>query len=266
MPFSRHPAYEQIATELRREILAGDYELSDQDPTRHQLPGAAELGATYGVSAKTAARAVQQLITEGLVEARPGQRPLVIPRVARPERWPMTRRYARARDTGGLVFGSDMQGRDVDKHTTHADWVEVPVPLASLLALQPGEQVWARHREMLVDRRVAEISVSYFPAEVARDAPDLMSPGPFPEGGVVKILESRGRIITRTENEVRARLANPHELDRFGPDHELKPVRGRIIIEVTHTTYDQNENPVEVVVSVRPADNNIISFQTYEAD
>src|SRR5437588_2323157 len=54
MPFNRHPAYDQIATELRRAILAGDYEPSEQDPTRHQLPGAAELGVQYGVSAKTA--------------------------------------------------------------------------------------------------------------------------------------------------------------------------------------------------------------------
>jgi DNA-binding GntR family transcriptional regulator len=266
MPFNRHPAYDQIAAELRRSILAGAYEPSDQDPGRHQLPGAAELGTQYGVSAKTAARAVQQLVTEGFVEARPGLRPVVIPRVARPERWPMNRRYARARDTGGLVFGSDMQGRDVDKRTRSTGWIDAPLPVAALLAIQPGEQVWARHREMLIDKQVAELSVSYFPADLARNAPELMSLGAFPSGGVVKILEAAGHTITRTENEVRARLATTDELDRFGPDEALSPAHGRIVIEVTHATYDQNDNPVEAVVSVRPADNNVVSFQTYEAD
>jgi GntR family transcriptional regulator len=266
MPFNRHPAYDQIATELRRAILAGDYEPSEQDPTRHQLPGAAELGAQYGVSAKTAARAVQQLVTEGFVEARPGLRPVVIPRVARPERWPMNRRYARARAKSGLVFGSDMQGRDVDKHVTRAGWVEAPLPVAALLAIQPGEPVWARHREMLIDRQVAELSVSYFPADLARNVPGLMTPGAFPAGGIVKILESSGHTVSRTENEVRARLASDEELDRFGPEQALNPAHGRIVIEVTHATYDQHDNPIEAVVSVRPADNNVVSFQTYEAD
>ena len=65
----------------------------------------------YGVSDKTAARAVQQLISEGLVLGRPGLRPVVVPRAQRPDRWPMHRRYARAREARGLVFGADMQGR-----------------------------------------------------------------------------------------------------------------------------------------------------------
>jgi GntR family transcriptional regulator len=178
----------------------------------------------------------------------------------------MNRRYARAREAGGLVFGSDMQGRDVNKRTTSTGWVDAPLPVAALLAIQPGEPVWARHREMLIDNQVAELSVSYFPAELARNTPELMSPAAFPPGGVVKIFEAAGHTITRTENEVRARLATTNELDRFGPDPALSPTRGRIVIEVTHATYDQHNNPIEAVVSVRPADNSVVSFQTYEAE
>jgi DNA-binding GntR family transcriptional regulator len=63
--FSRQTAYGQIADAIRADILAGAYEPSPDDPTRNELPGAAELGSQYGVSDKTAARAVQQLITEG---------------------------------------------------------------------------------------------------------------------------------------------------------------------------------------------------------
>jgi hypothetical protein len=49
-------AYGQIADAIRADILAGVYEPSPDDPTRDQLPGAAELGSQYGVSDKTAAR------------------------------------------------------------------------------------------------------------------------------------------------------------------------------------------------------------------
>jgi GntR family transcriptional regulator len=188
VPFSRQTAYGQIADAIRADILAGVYERSPDDPTRDQLPGAAELGSQYGVSDKTAARAVQQLISEGLVIGRPGLRPVVVPRAQRPDRWPMNRRYARAREARGLVFGGDMQGRQVLKRTVHTGWTDVPEAIAALLRLDPGAQVWARARELLIDGRIAELSVSYFPATVA-EGTGLMAPGDFPPGGVVGVLE-----------------------------------------------------------------------------
>jgi len=82
-PLARQTAYGQMANLLRQEILAGEYEPRDDNPRRNELPGAAELGAKYGVSDKTASRAVQQLIAEGLVMSRPGLRPIVVPRKER---------------------------------------------------------------------------------------------------------------------------------------------------------------------------------------
>ena len=129
-------------------------ERTEDDPRRNELPGAAELGARYGVSDKTAGRAIQQLIAEGLVMGRPGLRPVVIPRKDRPDRWPMHRRYARAREAGGLGFGGDMQGREVEKRVTRTGKVPAPAAVAALLRIEPGEEVWARAREALIDGRV----------------------------------------------------------------------------------------------------------------
>lgn len=263
MSLSRQTAYDQIADTLRAAILAGDYEPTAEDPTRQQLPGAAELGAKYGVSDKTAARAVQQLIAEGLVIGRPGLRPVVIPRAQRPDRWPMNRRYARAREAGGLVFGGDMLGREVTKRTTHTGWTAVPPSLAPLLRLGLGDRVWARARELLIDGRIAELSVSYFPADVAEDTL-LTTPGDFPPGGVVRVLEGVGHRILRTSNEARSRLATDEELQAFGPDPALQPLAGRVVIEITHATYGTKDEPLEAVVSVRPAADNVIVFETYE--
>jgi GntR family transcriptional regulator len=265
MPLPRHTAYEQIAALLRDEILAGRYEPIDQEPNRNVLPGAAELGATYGVSGKTAGRAIQQLVTEGLVRARPGQRPLVVPRAQRPAHWRMTRRYARARGAAGLVFGTDMQGRDVTKRTIRTGRVPAAEQVAALLRIDQGEQVWARARETLIDSKVAELSVSYFPLELAEGTP-LTTPGPFPSGGVVGVLEALGRRIVRTYNEVRARLASDEELAAFGIDPTRSPAGSRIVIEIAHATYGLEEEPLEAVTSVRPAAGNVIVFETYEGD
>jgi len=205
MSLPRQTAYAQIAELLRAEILAGKYEPTQDDPRRHELPGAAELGARYGVSNKTAGRAIQQLVADGLVRIRPGLRPVVIPRKDRPDRWPMHRRYARAREAGGLVFGADMQGREVVKRISRTGWTDVPDPVAALLRMDPGARVWARVRQALIDGRVAELSTSYFPAAVA-EGTTLTAPGEFPPGGVVRALEEAGHRVLRTYNEARSRL------------------------------------------------------------
>jgi GntR family transcriptional regulator len=263
VPFSRQTAYGQIADAIRADILAGHYEPSPDDPTRHELPGAAELGSQYGVSDKTAARAVQQLISEGLVLGRPGLRPVVVPRAQRPDRWPMNRRYARAREARGLVFGGDMQGRQVLKRTVRTGWTGATEPVAALLRLNPGDRVWARSRELLIDGRIAELSVSYFPAAVA-EGTGLMAPGDFPPGGVVGVLEGAGYRVLRTYNEARSRLATDEELRAFGTDPSLKPLDGRVVIEITHGTYGAEDEALEALVSVRPATGNVIVFETYE--
>jgi GntR family transcriptional regulator len=261
--FSRQTAYGQIADAIRADILAGAYEPSPDDPTRNELPGAAELGSQYGVSDKTAARAVQQLITEGLVRGRPGLRPVVVPRAQRPDRWPMNRRYARAREARGLVFGGDMQGRQVFKRTVHTGWTGASEPVAALLRLDPGDRVWARKRELLIDGRIAELSISYFPAAVAEDTA-LMAPGDFPPGGVVGVLEGTGHRVLRTYNEARSRLATEEELRAFGADPSLQPLHARVVLEITHGTYGAEDEALEALVSIRPATGNVIVFETYE--
>jgi GntR family transcriptional regulator len=260
---SRQTAYGQIADALRAAILAGEYEPTADDPTRNELPGAAELGATYGVSDKTAARAVQQLITEGLVIGRPGLRPIVVPRAQRLDRWSMNRRYARAREAAGLVFGADMQGREVVKRISHTGWTGAPDPVAARLRMDPGGRVWARARRTLIDGRVAELSTSYFPATVA-EGTTLTTPGEFPPGGVVRALEQAGHRVLRTYNEARSRLASDEELAVFGADPALQPLDGRVVIEIIHGTFGLGDEPLEVVVSVRPATDNVIVFETYE--
>jgi DNA-binding GntR family transcriptional regulator len=197
------------------------------------------------------------------VIGRPGLRPVVVPRAQRPDRWPMNRRYARAREAAGLVFGADMQGREVVKRISHTGWTGAPDPVAALLRMDPGGRVWARARQTLIDGRVAELSTSYFPAAIA-EGTTLTTPGEFPPGGVVRALEGAGHRVLRTYNEARSRLASDEELAIFGADPALQPMDGRVVIEITHGTFGFGDEPLEVVMSVRPATGNVIVFETYE--
>jgi DNA-binding GntR family transcriptional regulator len=175
----------------------------------------------------------------------------------------MHRRYARAREARGLVFAGDMQGRQVLKRTTHTGWTGVSDPVAALLHLDPADRVWMRARELLIDGRIAELSISYFPAAIA-EGTALMASGDFPPGGVVGVLEGAGHRVLRTYNEARARLATDEELRAFGVDPNLQPLHGRVVLEITHGTYGAEDEALEALVSVRPATSNVIVFETYE--
>ena len=202
-------------------------------------------------------------MTEGLVRTRAGLRPIVVPQRDRPNRWPMDQRYARAREAGGLVWGQDMQGREVIKQVTATGWTAAPDAVADLLRLDPDSRVWTRARRMLVGGAPAELSVSYFPSAIA-EGTELTTDGPYPQGGVIRVLESLGHEIISTYNEVRSRLATSEELDMFGPDPGLAPLRARLVLEIAHVTYGADDEPLEAVLSVRPADRNVIIFRTYE--
>jgi hypothetical protein len=80
----------------------------------------------------------------------------------------------------------------------------------------------------------------------------------------VRALEGAGHRVLRTYNEARSRLASDEELATFGADPALQPLDGRVVIEIVHGTFGLGDEPLEVVVSVRPATDNVIVFETYE--
>jgi hypothetical protein len=63
-------------------------------------------------------------------------RAAAVPRTRRTVHWPLAGRYARARDAGGLVFATDMQGHEVEKRVTGTGWLPYRCPLAAALAVE----------------------------------------------------------------------------------------------------------------------------------
>ncbi|MEU6191014.1 UTRA domain-containing protein [Nocardia sp. NPDC004573] len=244
----KQPEYVSIAETLRAEVLAGNY---DTEP----LPGNAALAARFDVNMKTAGRAVQQLVAEGLVIARPGMRAIPMPPELRGTRWPMNGRYARARAAQGLVFANDVSG-NVRKDTIEREWVEAPLLIAHLLNLEEGVRVFHRRSRTYVNNAPTEDTSMFFPESIVKAAPRLESEERI---RVVALIEDAGHVVTRTANEIRTRHANSSEQEIFGIDSN------GIIIEHIHGTYGAADEALEAVINVRPAQGSVITFDTYEA-
>lgn len=247
-PMTKEPEYLSIARTLRAEVLDGSY---DDDGS---LPGNAAIAQRFDVNLKTAGRAIQHLVAEGLLVTRPGLRPVVVPPDRRTTAWPMTGRYARARTGTGLIFATDVTG-EVRKDTVQREWVEAKIALAQLLRVKVRSRIFHRASRTYINNVLAEGTSMYFPATIVARVPRLESDERIQ---VLPLLEEAGYVVTRTVNEVRARLANHVEQGLFG-------IGGtEVVIEQTHGTYGDKDEPLEAVINVRPAADNVITFETYE--
>ncbi|SUD49591.1 Uncharacterized HTH-type transcriptional regulator yurK [Nocardia otitidiscaviarum] len=244
---SKQPEYVTIAETLKAEVLAGDY---DSEP----LPSTGTLAQRFDVNMKTAARAVQHLVAEGVLIARPGMRAVPVPPEMRATKWPMTGRYARARAAQGLLFGSDVSG-SVRKDTVAREWIPAPPPIAQLLGVAPGTRVFRRSSRTYVNDRLTEDTTMHFPAAIIDAAPGLETDDRI---RVVPLIEAAGHVVTRTANELRARHPSETEQRLFGIDATS------IVIEHSHGTYGARGEALEAVVNVRPAAHTVLTFDTYE--
>lgn len=248
---SDNPPYQAIADQLRAEILAGTWDRPDVP-----FPGARAVGERFGVSMPTANRAIQHLAAEGLLVTKAGQRPLVVHPDERSTRWPLTRRYAKARAAQGLVFAADVAGT-MRKATISREWVIPSPPIARLLRAEPGMQVFRRVSRTYVDDVPTEDTAMHFPPAVIAAVPDLEIADSIQ---VVRMIEATGRRITRTVNEVSARVATQDETDL------LRLPTPAVVFEHVHGTYGADDEPLEAVVNIKPAHNAVLTFETYEGE
>ncbi|MEV0296988.1 GntR family transcriptional regulator [Nocardia sp. NPDC050710] len=244
----KQPEYLSIAETLRAEVLAGNYDTES-------LPSNSDIASRFDVNLKTAGRAVQHLVAEGLVIARPGMRAVPMPPELRGTRWPMNGRYARARAAQGLVFGGDVSG-SVRKDTVAREWTIPPVVIAHLLELEDGARVFHRRSRTYVDECPTEETSMFFPESIVAAAPRLETDERIQ---VVAYVEASGHVVTRTANEIRARHATDTEQQVFGIEAD------DIVFEHIHGTYGADGEALEAVINVRPARDTVITFDTYEA-
>lgn len=198
--------------------------------------------ARYKVARMTVRQALAELQREGLAIARRGSGVFVSdphPVVRDELRWLSRLPWERGEEVW----------RGSGDHPLRVEELEVaeaaaPGHIATALEIPVGESAWARSRRYLLDRREVMLSVSWLPADVAQ-APGALDENPGP-GGVYARLSAAGHAPVRFREDVRARLAAPHEAER------LALAAGAAVLAVERVAYSR-QRPVEVTELVLDA-------------
>ncbi|GAA2385738.1 GntR family transcriptional regulator [Streptomyces glaucosporus] len=225
------PKYLQIAHYIRDQILRGDLRPGDEVPSERQL------AADWNVSRPTAARSLQALAHQGLVEKRQGSgtyvRNLEVNRRAR-------ELYGRARQTGKIYTPGEYAV------ITSAGWLDAPDHVAEALNLAKGGQAVHRRRVTNNENGPITLSTSWFPPDVGQRAPRLLDPERIREGTLMYVEKATGRQGSYAEDRMCARLVTEEE----ATDLELES--GSAVLIVHHVVYDLQDRPLEFAEATYP--------------
>jgi GntR family transcriptional regulator len=144
--------YARIETVLVGEITDGDFKVGDQLPTEDSLI------ARFGVSRITIRRAMQNLVSRGLVEIRRGKGTFV----AAPK---ITQNLT---ELSGFVEDMHALGRKPTARVIGKEIVAADATVASQLALTKGEHVVRIQRVRLADGIPLSFDETYLPLEIGK--------------------------------------------------------------------------------------------------
>ncbi len=245
---SEAPPSQRIADKLRETIVSGAL------GPGAKLPSERELARSYGTARNTARQAVAILQAEGLVEAEHGRGVFVR------RRPPLLRlshdRYARRhREAGKAPFRAEVeaQGREPRVEVTSISPILSPGWVADRLGLTEGDQVLLRRNRYLADDQPVQLANTYIPWSIAEGSRFFEE---VPEaGGIFAHFERLGHRLVRFQEDVSARMPSPDEANA------LYLGRGVPVIEVLHTSIDQDGAAFEATQFILPADRNVLTFE-----
>ncbi|MFD8500660.1 GntR family transcriptional regulator [Amycolatopsis sp. NPDC059657] len=196
------PKYEQIASPIRDQIIAGELKPGDK------VPSGRFLMKLWKVSRPTADAALDLLKHQGYIEARQGSGSYV--------------REALPGDPSAMLTV------DVSFRTEFLAVELAPGPAQATHALGEPEEAELLRRQLLIhnsEDEPARIQTSWFAPRLADEAPLLLERAQPPEGVEAYLAATAGHHPTRTLRENSARLATPAErrqLDLASPSAVLE--------------------------------------------
>jgi GntR family transcriptional regulator len=244
---AQQPRYLQIADDLRDQIDVGKL------PPGNQLPTESELRDKYEASRNTIRDAIKRLVSEGLVETRPGQGTFVTMRVV-----PFVTNLTADPKTGfgggeGVTYlDAVSENHRVPFQSDPKVEIQVPPePVLLRLRLEPGTQVVSRHQQRFIDDVPWSLQTSYYPLSfVQKDgATDLLMALDL-KPGTVKYLAGHGHKQIGYRDWITARSPDETEQRFFRISHEAT------VFEIFRTAFDQDKVPMRVTVTVFPTDRN----------
>ncbi|MBB6121678.1 UTRA domain-containing protein [Nocardiopsis algeriensis] len=206
----RQPRYLWLAEQLRKPILRGEM------PPGTRLPSRTRLARTYRVSEQISRTALRLLVTEGLVEARPGSGYYV--RSA-----PEVFRICRTDGSSGSGVGL------LSRELVGTEQEPCAPPLSRRLRLREGEPVYRTTSRGLASDRPVTLHRSWEPASLT--AGTLRTPfDTSPGSGLLDRLCSVGHPVDRVIEEVGVRALHDSEASLLG----AAPGTPVLVVERTH--------------------------------
>lgn len=234
----KRPKAQRIASEIRSLIMSGEWEPASQIPTTSALM------EMHGASNVTVQRALDILKGEHLVEGRSGSGVYVRDRAPQTIT-PVS--YMEPSDPGEPYrWSSEAANRGQRGSNKVISVGEAPAPkrVARALGIEPGAVTVLRMRLGLLDDEPAELTYSYYPAELARGT-RLADRRKIP-GGSPTLLAEMGYPPREQVDEVATRSATTEE-------YELLEIPGDApVLEVFRVVYSDDRRPIEVTALVKP--------------
>ncbi|TQL70078.1 GntR family transcriptional regulator [Nocardioides albertanoniae] len=228
------PKFRQIAEQIRARILSGELRPGDEIPSERAV------AAEYDVSRPTATKSLMLLRELGLVHSVQGSGTFVSDLAVNRR---ASERYTKAR-TSGRIYADGTRAEIVAAEVVP----EAPEHVVRALQLDAGSAAIRRHRITWEGDRRAETSTSWFNAELAGTAPQLLVRERIFSGTLTYVETQTGRRGTYARDRTCARAAGV-DAEPLGLGDESAPV-----LVVEHTVYDQSDRPIEFAVAVYPAD------------
>ncbi|HET9254149.1 MAG TPA: GntR family transcriptional regulator [Pseudonocardiaceae bacterium] len=233
----------RIADAVRGLITSGELAPGDK------LPSERELARRFSTARNTAREAIRLLTEEGLVTAQHG-RGVFVREKQRMFRWG-SERYSRRtyRETGLTPFRLEMtrQGKTARVEVTSIERITPPFDVAERLMASPEEpSALRRCNTYYADDEPLQVVTTYIRWADA-EGTELLQPRTGP-GGIYGRLEERGYLMTSGQDEILARMASHDEATTL----DLPP--GVPVLDVLHTSFDQDGQPFEVSRFVHRAD------------
>lgn len=222
---SRQPRYLWLAEQLREPILNGEITPGTRLPSRTRL------ARSYRVSEQISRTALRLLVTEGLVEARPGSGYFV-------RTVPETFRLSRTDATSGSGLGQ------LSRERVSTEQERCTAPLSTRLRLRDGDPVYRTTSRGLSSDRPVTLHRSWEPAILT--AGTLRTPFDATETGTLERLGAAGFPVDRVVEEVGVRALRDSEAALL----DSAPGVPVLVVERTHYCGDRPVETSDLIGSV----------------
>lgn len=222
-PEAALPLYHQLADNLRRRILAGEY------PVGSTLPSEPQLMSAYSVSRVTARQAVGVLVAEGLVSRGSGRGTRVLPAAAAQVGQQFSGSLSELMQETKRSGVKDLR---IERHAPVDDTVRTALELTD-------DDIVRISRTRHFDGRIFAYSVDHLPAKVG----EVIDEDSLEHDSLMTVLVESGIKLASARQSIRADVADAEIAAR------LDVPQGSPVLTVTRVIFGPDKKPIDYVES-----------------